>query len=67
MSKCAGRIFELQAKKALRKKEQKENAERYLFLRDVGSATWVPFCRQWNMTAQECDATIDKERAPREF
>lgn len=38
-------------------------AERYRWLRDKGSNTWVPFIGQWKMDAEHCDAAIDNEMA----
>ena len=39
------------------------DAGRYRWLRDKGSATWVPFTGQWKMDAEHCDAAIDNEMA----
>ena len=41
----------------------RKDAERYRWLRDVGSLTWIPFRSQWRMDAVLCDATIDVEMA----
>ena len=41
----------------------RKDAERYRWLRDKGSATWMPFTRQWDMNAEHCDAAIDNEMA----
>ena len=39
------------------------DAQRYRWLRDKGSNTWVPFTGQWKMDAAHCDAAIDNEMA----
>lgn len=39
----------------------RKEADRYRWLRDKGSSTWVPFTRQWNMDSEHCDAAIDNE------
>ena len=39
----------------------RKDAERYRWLRDAGSLTWVPFRSQWKMDATQCDAAIDAE------
>lgn len=39
----------------------RKDAERYRWLRDTGSNTWVPFTEQWKMDAKHCDAAIDAE------
>ena len=41
--------------------EPDRNAARYLWLRDEGSLTWVPFRSQWQMSADKCDQAIDDE------
>ncbi len=41
----------------------RKDAERYRWLRDKGSNTWVPFTGQWKMDAEHCDAAIDNEMA----
>ena len=41
----------------------RKDAERYRWLRDEGSASWMPFTRQWDMNAEHCDAAIDNEMA----
>lgn len=40
-----------------------KDAERYRWLRDKGSNTWVPFTGQWKIDAEHCDAAIDNEMA----
>ena len=39
----------------------RKDAERYRWLRDKGSNTWVPFTGQWKMDAEHCNAAIDNE------
>ena len=39
------------------------DAERYRWLRDIGSKTWSPLAEQWRLTAVQCDAAIDRESA----
>ena len=41
----------------------RKDAERYRWLRDKGSNTWVPFTGQWKMDAEHCNAAIDNEMA----
>jgi len=41
----------------------RKDAERYRWLRDKGSNTWVPFTGQWKMDADHCNAAIDNEMA----
>jgi len=41
--------------------EPDRNAARYLWLRDEGSLTWVPFRSQWQMSADKCDKAVDDE------
>jgi len=42
--------------------EAQKDAERYRWLRDVGNKTWVDFCRQWRMSPEQCNETIDAAR-----
>jgi len=46
---------------ASRATEPDRNAARYLWLRDNGSLTWVPFRSQWQMSADKCDKAVDDE------
>lgn len=39
----------------------RKDAERYRWLRDVGSVTWIPFRSAWQMSASQCDDAIDRE------
>jgi hypothetical protein len=39
----------------------RHDARRYQWLRDHGSETWVRFQDQWQMSAAQCDAVIDRE------
>jgi len=39
----------------------RKDAERYRWLRDVSTETWMSFQLQWRMPAINCDAVIDKQ------
>lgn len=41
----------------------RKDAERYRWMRDESTSTWLRFQDQWQMTAAQCDATIDREMA----
>ena len=59
-----GRGVIAEAASTLRELEAlRKDAERYRWLRDKGSNTWVPFTGQWKMDAEHCDAAIDNEMA----
>ena len=40
-----------------------KDAERYRWMRDESTSTWLRFQDQWQMTAAQCDAMIDREMA----
>ena len=48
---------------AARLAEAQKDAERYRWLRDIGSETWVPFQQQWCMSATSCDNAVDRRTA----
>ena len=54
----AARDIEIEALRAQRD-ELAKNAERYLWLRDVGDATWRPFALREGYSAQALDEAID--------
>lgn len=41
----------------------RKDADRYRWMRDESTSTWLRFQDQWQMTAAQCDATIDREMA----
>jgi hypothetical protein len=50
-------VTELERENAVLRKD----ADRYRWLRDGGSTTWIPLQEAWRMSADSCNAVIDRQ------